>query len=386
MLGYDQTVSYTGAVPPVGELRTKASDDELRLLTKEDEFNFSIPSALTAVDKDNNGYVDTLYFGNVGGHLFKSDISGSNPLEWKTHILFKTVVVDKAATTITAIDDTVYTLEDKATTAGFAAGDTVMGKTSFATGYLRELDNKDISVTVTSGTFQVDEEIVTRTYNPIYLAPTLTYDRCFKLWVMIGTGDRDRPRTNKTAGHFVLFKENDTYLHQVDNDVTGDDDSQYLQDVSDYWVDDNLTVTTLEDVNGWYFKFPDTAEKLFDPEPVMIPDKDFNPRVIFNTYQPPPESVKSLDNPCSSPDEGTMTLYELLMGCGLSDSIGGDTQQGRIAGGGIYGGKEYILYEGKDGAVASAPGSDEQGDSNIGTRWSNLGYHGGIVFWKEKKR
>jgi hypothetical protein len=261
-----------------------------------------------------------------------------------------------------------------------------MGKTSFATGYIREVDNKDISVTVTTGTFQVDEEIVTRTYNPIYLAPSLTYDRCFKLWVMIGTGDRDRPRTNKANGHFVIFKENDTYLHQVDNDVTAGDDTQYLQDVSDYWVDDTLAVTTLVDVNGWYFKFPDTSEKLFDPEPVMIPDKDFNPRIIFNTYQPPPESVHSLDNPCASPDEGTMILYELLMGCGLSDTIGGDTQQGRIAGGGIYGGKEYILYEGKDGNVASAPASDDEGDSNIDASWSNLGYHGGIVFWKEKKR
>lgn len=386
MLGYDQSVSYTGAVPPAGELRTKPSDDELRLLTKEEEFNFCIPSALTAVDKDNNGYVDTLYFGNVAGHLFKTDISSSDPLSWKTYILFKTVVADEAATTITEINDTVLTLEDKAETAGFAAGDSVMGKTSYATGYIQEIYLKTMTVVMTSGTFQVDEQIAARTYDPIYLAPTLTYDRCFKLWLMLGTGDRDRPRTNKTNGHFVLFKDNGTYLHQVDNEVTADDDSQNLQDLSDYWVDDTLTYTSLVDVNGWYFKFPDDGEKLFDPEPVVIPDKDFNPRLIFNSYQPPPESVKSLDNPCASPDEGTMTLYELLLGCGLNDTIGGDTQQGRIAGGGIYGGKEYILYEGTDGNVASAPGSDDQGKSNIGTSWSNLGYHGGIVFWKEKKR
>ena len=357
-------------------------------LFEEEEFNFPIPSSLTAVDKDNNGYVDTLYFGNIGGHLFKTDISGSDPLAWKTNILFKTVIVDKGASTISAIDATlpVLTLAEKAEIAGFAVGDTVMGKTSFATGYIRGVDLRDITVNVTSGTFQVDEQIVTRTYDPIYLAPSLTYDRCFKLWAMIGTGDRDRPRTNKTSGHFVIFKENGTNLHQVDNDVTDGDDSQHLQDLSAMWVDDTLTYTSLVDVNGWYFKFPDTAEKLFDPEPVMIPDKNFNPRLIFNTYQPPAESVKLLDHPCTSPDEGTMTLYELLLGCGLNDTIGGDTQQGRIAGGGVYGGKEYILYEGTDGNVASAPGSDEQGDSNIGTRWSELGYHGGIVFWKEKKR
>jgi hypothetical protein len=387
MLGYDQSISYTGDVPPEGELRTRATDDELKLLTKEDEFNFPIPSSLTAVDKNNDGYVDTLYFGNVGGHLFKTDVSNVNPMQWKTNILFKTEIVDKGASAITAItDNTRFTLTAKATTAGFDVGDGVMGKTSFAIGYIREIDLKDIYVTVTSGTFQVDEEIVSRTYNPIYLPAALSFDRCYQLWAAIGTGDRDRPRTNKTGGHFVLFKDNDIYLHQLDNDVTGVDETNMLQDISAMWTDDSLTETALEDVNGWYFKFPDEGEKIFDPDIVILPDQYFNPRIIFNTYQPPPESVKSLDNPCASPDEGTMTLYELLLGCGLSDTASGEANSGRIAGGGIYGGKEYILYEGTDGKVASAPGSDELGNSNTQTRSTGLEYGGGIVFLKVKNR
>jgi hypothetical protein len=385
MLGYDSTISYSTGVPPESELRTGVSDDGLKLLTKEDIFNFSIPTSLTGVDKNNDGYADTLYFGNVGGHLFKTDISNPDPLKWKTYIMFKTEIVDKGSSTISAIDDalSVITLAAKATQEGFELGDSVMGKTSYATGYIREFNLRDITVTVTSGTFQVDEEIVSRTYNPIYLPPALTYDSCFALWVNFGTGDRDRPRTNQTNGHFVMFKDNKNYLHQLDNDVTTLDETNLLKDISAMWTDDTLPQTSLTDVNGWYFKFPDDGEKIFDPEIIILPDKYFNPRILFNTYQPPAIVTKSVDNPCDAPDEGTMTFYELIIGCGLSDTIAGDTHKGRIAGGGMYGGKEFILYEGTDGNVASAPASDEEGfESHVNL----LDYTGGIVFLKVKNR
>ncbi|MCU0285481.1 MAG: PilC/PilY family type IV pilus protein, partial [Acidobacteria bacterium] len=91
MLGYDSSISYTGSEPPEGILRTVTSGN--RLLTKDDVFNFPIPSALTVVDKDNNGFVDTLYVGNTGGHLFKVDTSAADPLSWKTSILFQTEIV-----------------------------------------------------------------------------------------------------------------------------------------------------------------------------------------------------------------------------------------------------------------------------------------------------
>ncbi len=394
MLGYDSTITYTGSAPAEGILRTVESGTT-RLLTKEDVFNFSIPSALTAVDKDSNGMIDTLYFGNKGGHLFKTDITNPDPLQWKTSILFKTEIVDKGSNTIStstliAADKYDLLLASSASNAGFAVGDSVMGKTSYATGYIVNLDQKTISVAVTSGTFQVGERVVSRTYNPIYLAPAVMYDRCYSPWVCFGTGDRDRPRTNTTKGNFVLFRDNGILLHKIDNAVTTSVNETYqLLNISSLWTGadkDSLTKSTLTDLNGWYFTFPDNGEKLFDPDIVVLPDVNFNPIIYFNTYQPPVTVTKNLANPCDVPSEGMMTLYQLNLGCGINDDITGTNRTGRIAGGGIYGGKEYIMYEGTDGQVASVPGGDSGEDSNLGTHTMTLEYPGGVVFWLEKKR
>jgi Tfp pilus tip-associated adhesin PilY1 len=396
MLGYDSSISYSGEIPPEGILRTASSTSggAKRLLTKEDVFNFPIPSALTVLDKDSNGYVDTLYFGNIGGHLFKIDTSNTDPLQWKTSILYETEIVDKASATIVSIDEvdvSKLTLNINADDAGFSLGDDIVGKTSHATGYIQKRDDKLITVTISSGAFSEGEHVVSRTYDPIYLSPAVTYDKCYKSWVCFGTGDRDRPRTNPPTGHFMLFKDNGTLLHKIDNEyTTGVDETAHLQDVSSLWTGtekDTMPKTTLDtDANGWYFTFPDASEKLFDPEPLVLPDQYFNPQVYFNTYQPPSISSSTLDNPCAAPSEGSMTLYQLTIGCGLNSEITGTNHLGRIAGGGIYGGKEYIIYEGTDGQVASVPGGDSGDDSNLNTHSKSLNYAGSIVFWKEKKR
>lgn len=395
MLGYDPSITYTGSAPAEGILRT-AESGENKLLTKEDVFNFPIPSALTAVDKDSNGMIDTLYFGNKGGHFFKIDIANPDPLQWQTSILFKTEIVDKASNTISTITPTAtgdydLLLGSSAATSGFAIGDGIKGITSYATGYIVDLNQKTITVTITSGTFQVGERVVSRTYNPIYLAPAVMYDRCYTPWVCFGTGDRDRPRTNTTKGNFILFKDNGTLLHKIDNVVTtGVDETSHLQDISSLWTGankDSMAETTLNtEANGWYFTFPDNGEKLFDPDIVVLPDANFNPQIYFNTYQPPVTVIKNRTNPCDVPSEGTMTLYQLNLGCGVGDDIAGTNRTGRIAGGGIYSGKEYIMYEGTDGQVASVPGGDSGEDSNLGTHSMTLEYPGRVVFWLEKKK
>lgn len=394
MLGYDSTITYTGSAPAEGILRTAESG--IRLLTKEDVFNFSIPASLTAVDKDSNGFIDTLYYGNKGGHLFKTDITNSDPLQWTTSILFQTVITTKATATISTITPLLpgkydILLGSSAANAGFAKGDGIKGNTSYATGYIVDLDQKTITVNVTSGAFQAGETVVTRTYNPIYLAPAAMYDKCYTPWVCFGTGDRDRPRSNTNKGNFVLFKDNGTYLHKVDNPfTTGANETSKLLDVSALWTGtdkDTLPKSTLTStVNGWCFTFPDTGEKLFDPDIVVLPDQNFNPIIYLNTYQPPAAWVKTNENPCDVPSEGTMNLYQLFLGCGVGNDITGTTRTGRIAGGGIYSGKEYIMYEGTDGQVASVPGGDSGEDSNLGTHTMTLEYPGGVVFWLEKKK
>ncbi|MCJ7526040.1 MAG: hypothetical protein MUP71_12590, partial [Candidatus Aminicenantes bacterium] len=85
-----------------------------RYLTAKPEFNYPIPSAITPVDRDSDGFLDSIYFGNVAGHLFKADISPKNPADWKTHQLFKA--------TITHLYPTTCLVSGNVITVGSAAG------------------------------------------------------------------------------------------------------------------------------------------------------------------------------------------------------------------------------------------------------------------------
>lgn len=352
-----------------------ASTDQIHHLANEETLNYPIPTSLSAIDKNGNGYIDTIYFGNTGGHLFKLSVADPDNDNWKTYRIYTNEIENKGSANITSITDNVFTVSAKV----FAIGDPVMGKTSYAQGYITEIDNKNLTVVTTYGTFQEDEIIVTRTWDPIYLSPTIMYDACNKLWIGFGSGDRDRPRTNTNYGHFFLFKDRGTIENIKDDTLV-----ELTWSGTDEKVLSKAELTS--DMNGFYFRFPDYGERLFDPEIITLPDSQFNPVLIFNTYQPPEIITNKTDNPCDAPNEGHMILYQLTLGCGLMDSIEGARDTGRIAGGGIYGGKEYILYEGTDGKVASPPGGDGGDSDNIRARSTGLDYGGGIVFLKEKKR
>lgn len=353
-----------------------------KYLTASSLFNFSIPSALTAIDRDNDGYTDALYFGNLAGHLFKMDVSFEDRDDWQTYVVYKNnYIVDKDSETIDSITGDILTLDGKA----FEVGDGIMGKTSYATGYVTDVNTsgREITVVTTSGAFQAGEEIVCRTYDPIYLSPAVAFDTCYQLWITFGTGDRDRPRTNVNEGRFVGIKDNGTTNYIEDS--SGNDTTSTLQDVSFGVSVDDMPDTQLSDAyNGWHIDFTDTGEKLFDPEPVILPDDNLIPHIYFNTYQPPPETITNKDNPCAAPQEGTMTIYDIsLQSCGTTEVIAGEKATGRIAGGGIYQGKEYVIYKSKSGDVADVPGGE---GGNFVAEPKRLPYAGGILFWKEKKR
>jgi hypothetical protein len=355
-----------------------------QLLTDDPAFNFPIPSSLTLVDKDNNGYVDTIYFGNLGGNLFKTDISKKDFTKWETFNLYKTNIPNNDtsnSTTITNINGDQITVLAKV----FSVGQRVRGMTSNAQGYVTGVDNKVLTVSVNAGTFEVGEVIACRAYDPIYLSPSVHYNYCFQCWVSFGTGDRDRPRTDPEKGHFISIRDNGS----TENNLTT------LDDLSSYWVDDTLTIPAGEGLtaekNGWFFTFPDDAEKLFDPEPIVLPDENFVPHIIFNTYQPPATitNPNQIDNPCAIPGEGTMTLYDIwASGCTfgeLVEQMGGSSKTGRIAGGGVYRGQGYILYTSSSGEVADVPGGDSTSEG-FDTEEHRFRHPGELLYFKEKKR
>jgi FlaG/FlaF family flagellin (archaellin) len=374
-------------IPDTSGLLADNSTDGDKFLTTADVFNYPIPSAMLVVDKDNDGFLDNIYFGNIGGHLFKADISDVNTNNWTTQLVFEDKYIpQKGPAKIASISGNELTLDTKP----FAVGDGIMGETSYATGYITAVDNKTYTVITTSGTFQVDEFIVSYSYDPIYLAPTAAYDTCYQLWLAFGTGDRDRPRSNFNplepyGGRFIIFRDNNT-LNFIE-DSSGGTASRTLAQFT--WSGtDNETLTAPNpiptDVNGLYFDFPDAGERLFDPEPIIIPDENVIPHIYLNTYQPPPETVDAGDDPCDMPLEGVMKIYDIaLKSCGTLEDIEGDRETGRIAGGGIYAGKEYVLYTSKSGDVADVPGGE---GGQFAAEPKRLPYPGGLVFWKEKKR
>ena len=49
---------------------------------------YSIPSDISKVDTNGDGYVDRLYVGDTGGRLWRFDINGSDPDTWAAKVIF----------------------------------------------------------------------------------------------------------------------------------------------------------------------------------------------------------------------------------------------------------------------------------------------------------
>jgi type IV pilus assembly protein PilY1 len=119
---------------------------------------FSLAANPTAVDIDNNGYVDHVYIGDIGGQLWKFDVSQTDASTWKGRRLF-------AATPS-----------------------------------------------------QPDPPVGGGEYYPaqgFYAAPTLAFDNSNHVWVYIGSGDRNHPN-NTSSNRFYGIRDADmTYPNGV---------------------------------------------------------------------------------------------------------------------------------------------------------------------------
>jgi len=386
MVGYNKDgAEDSGGTSYIDTL--KVGGDEVRNLTKSPLFNYSIPTAISVIDKNNDGFSDGIYFGNKGGHLFKIDMSNPDPEYWKTYNLYQNTVTTLVTATITEVDN--YNPERPKIKISATFPDSYEGyniiamhssNTNYAAGNIIKITGNQLEIELKSDTgFQVDQDVYIKTWDPVYLAPTLAYDTCYKMWVAFGTGDRDRPRTNPNKGKLVALLENGNYYNTYDDLVdlaNGATTSTVTEGGSDWDVVEN---GVSKSSNGFYYRFTDDREKIFDPEPLILPDKNFVPHIYFNTYQPPTTTTSSSD-PCEAPDEGNMQFYDVaIAGCALNEfEIKLKHTGGRISGGGMLGGGEYVIYKGS-GSVASVPPL-ESVDA------VKLGYPGSVIFWKEKKR
>lgn len=53
------------------------------------DMTYAIPSSLTIIDSDGNGYADRAYVGDAGGQIWRFDIGNSNTSNWTGKIIFK---------------------------------------------------------------------------------------------------------------------------------------------------------------------------------------------------------------------------------------------------------------------------------------------------------
>ncbi len=373
MIGYNKSGGGTGYTSNGEMMRVTASGTGgVRVYVAQDEFSHPVPSSLGALDTDNDGYLDTLFFGNTGGHVFKIDMSNLDPRDWKPYIFYKHNPDTIASTSVSTISDTILNV---ASGGSFKVGHLIQGSDSKAMGYITEINGNKINVKNLEGTFNTSDVISCKDNQPLFIEPAIAYDNCDKLWVTFGTGNRNRPRTDPTSGRYFAI------IDRGENMNTTSTLTELTWKPGTYEFD-NTTIDTLN-TNGWYFRFPDSdnREKLHDPSPVIVPDSKLTPHILFNTYQPPKESdsVGSVDNPCAAPDEGSMKIYDIqLVFCGLEeDGVEVKVTSGRIAGGGMVG-RRYLNMMG-----GSSVGGTSL-DGNIGTFEAN--FPGSIIFWQERKR
>ncbi|MCP4150704.1 MAG: hypothetical protein GY757_23355 [bacterium] len=214
---------------------------------------------------------------------------------------------------------------------------------------------------------------------PIYQAPSVSYDYCYNLWLHFGSGNRSRPQgeTGSEAGRLYAINLSKTL-------PSGGCQLTDLSNLNAYWnaSDDSATemgeggeqdnpVTLDAGKSGWYFDFPAENEILMEPAPTVIP-VDYTPHLYFNTYQP--DTTVSSGDPCGT--GGNMRLYVIdLYTCG--NLISGGREEARIQGGGLLANGEYLIYIG-----TPSTGSLQQKRIESHT----MPFTGGLIFWKEKKR
>jgi type IV pilus assembly protein PilY1 len=187
--------------------------------------NFSVPGNPLALDLSNDGYIDRLYIGDVGGQIWRFDLN-PNP---------------------TATDGTAGVAH---LTAGMV--DNWTGRRFFRP----VLD----TATADPNPPAAGEYYPTQA---IYSPPNAALDTSGNLWLYFGTGDRNHPNIATTTNRFYGMKDTGqtTTLHETDLVAAS-----------------TITATTTI-TNGWYVVLP-ASEKVLSAADV------FNSVAFFSTFTP----------------------------------------------------------------------------------------------------
>ncbi|MFK8067521.1 MAG: pilus assembly protein [Gammaproteobacteria bacterium] len=189
---------------------------------------YSIPADLTVIDADNDKHSDRIYFGDMGGQLWRIDLKSSG-----------------SSTSLST-----YRLADFA-----------FGSESNAANLRRFYTPPSVALINDAGNFHYA--------------------------VAIGSGFRAHPKSSDVNDRFYMLK--DTIL---DSDGTGTSNWSMLTESSLYNVTNNVigegnaasktaALASLSSKKGWYLELGSTGEKSLSPSLI------FNNQLAFTTYTPP---------------------------------------------------------------------------------------------------
>ena len=213
------------------------------------DMDYSIPSDITFADVDKDGYVDQFYVGDMGGQVWRFDITQSTALDDKADLVAGGVIAD-------------------------LAGDTAASNRRFY--------------------HAPDLALVSKTGSP-YLALNL------------GSGYRAHPLNEAIEDRFYNLKQLD-YVYTSPSTYTKWTEAD-LYDATDNLVQQGTEAEQIEAANalssyhadrkdGWYIRLTNSGEK------VLAKSLTINNQVLFTTYEPSPPDVTSCE-----PANGTARLY-----------------------------------------------------------------------------
>ncbi len=303
---------------------------------RNNSWKYSIVATPTLVDTNNDREIDSIYQSDIGGNIWKIDITSKNSKTWKPEIIFNS-----------------------------------------------------------SGT--INEGISSQ---PFFIQPTVGYDRDYNIWLFAGTGYRSKPNDQSHTGHFFAFRDDNLYpsggydaddlqdissyiqsgINTTDSDGDGYTDVQENEAGTD--PNDEYSYPAVEpwsdyfqlnpSKKGIYFNFLNgSGEKMFEPTPIYIADT-----IFFNTYLPP-ASGSSGGETCNP--AGDLFLYQFKLKISGGSTMIGQTgvDSGRILGSGVLSGGKFKIYIGK-GEIGSQAIQDQKEIDLEGIF--------GPIFWIESKR
>lgn len=215
----------------------------------------------------------------------------------------------------------------------------------------------------------------------IYMAPTLSLDRNYRLWVMFGTGRRSKPASTDAAGNYNNLT--GQFFAFIDDAVSVSAyplTTSLLTDVTSNVLNATSYSFTLSGSNrGLYTNLIRADHEIvFEPQPLFV-----DGRLYFTTYAPVGTGGGggTIGDPCSgsSNSAGSHYTYKLGItstGSGVDFSTPVVTNE-KILGYGTLSGKKFKIYFGGGGVggFGAIPGAD-----------ITLHYIFSPLFWKEDNR